>query len=219
MAETRLVAEPGRPTGSAASRRLRHAGRIPAVVYGHGMEPLPVSVGARDLRAALAHGVNQLLTLEVGGSTHMVLARQLQRHPVRRTVSHVDFQVVRRDEVVTVEVPIVAVGEASAVEREGGIVEHPMSTLTVRSTPGRIPENVTVDLSKLEPGGALRVRDIALPAGVTTDIDPDEVVVVAAAPTVEVKAEQPEAAEATVAEGAGHASAARASEGGAAEEA
>ncbi len=179
MAEMTLVAETGRPRGSAASRRLRHAGRVPAVVYGHGMEPLAVSVGARDLRTALLHGSNQVLTLEVGKDRHMVLARQLQRHPVRHTVSHVDFQVVRSGEVVSAEVPVVLVGTASQVEMAHGVVEHVLSTLTVHTTPGQIPSEVEADVSALEVGGAVRVRDLLLPEGVTTDVDPDEAVVIA----------------------------------------
>ena len=194
MAQVTLVAELGRTTGSSASRRLRHAGRVPGVVYGHGMEPVAVSVGARDLRAALStHGINQVLTLQLGGSTHLVLARQLQRHPVRHTVAHVDFQVVRSDEIVSAEVPIVAVGTATKVEQERGILEHPLSTLSIRSTPGLIPEEITVDVSDLEVGGAIRVRDIKLPRGVTTEVDPDEPVIVAALPRAEVEA-VPEAA-------------------------
>ncbi len=185
MAEVKLVAELGRPTGSSSSRRLRHEGRVPAVVYGHGMQPLPVSVVARDLRTALSvHGLNQVLTLDVDGSTHLVLARQLQRHPVRHTVAHVDFQVVRRDEIVSAEVPLVLVGTATQVERERGLLEHTLTTLSIRSTPDQIPQEITVDVSELEIGGALRVRDLALPRGVTTDADPEEPVVIAAASTV-----------------------------------
>jgi large subunit ribosomal protein L25 len=158
------------------------------------MEPVAVSVGARDLRAALStHGINQVLTLQLGGSTHLVLARQLQRHPVRHTVAHVDFQVVRSDEIVSAEVPLVAVGTATKVEQERGILEHPLSTLSIRSTPGLIPQEITVDISDLEVGGAIRVRDIKLPRGVTTEVDPDEPVIVAALPRAEVEA-VPEAA-------------------------
>ena len=136
MAEVKLVAELGRTKGSSASRRLRTAGRVPGVVYGHGMAPLSLSVVARDLRSALSvHGLNQVLTLEVDGTAHLVLARQLQRHPVRHTVSHVDFQVVRRDEIVSAEVPIVLIGTAIKVERERGVLEHVLTSLSVRSTP------------------------------------------------------------------------------------
>jgi large subunit ribosomal protein L25 len=218
MAEVRLVAELGRTTGSSASRRLRHAGRVPAVVYGHGMEPLSVSVGARDLRSALSvHGLNQVLTLDVGGNDHLVLARQLQRHPVRHTLAHVDFQVVRRDEVVSAEVPVVIVGTAVKVERDRGVLEHTLSSLSIRSTPEQIPQEITVDVSDLEVGGALRVRDLVLPQGVTTDIDPDEPVVLAAASTVaaEVAAEEAaEAAEGAEAAAAGEGAAASAGDAG-----
>jgi large subunit ribosomal protein L25 len=232
MAEVRLVAELGRPTGSNASRRLRHAGRVPAVVYGHGMKPLPVSVGARDLRAALSvHGLNQVLTLDVDGSSHLVLARQLQRHPVRHTLAHVDFQVVRRDEIVSAEVPVVLVGTATQVERERGLLEHTLTSLSIRSTPEQIPQEISVDVSELEIGGALRVRDLVLPRGVTTDVDPDEPVVIAAASTVaaalaaeeaaaeEAAAEEAaEAAGAEVAEGASTAEASRVDGAASAEE-
>jgi large subunit ribosomal protein L25 len=181
MAEVKLVAELGRTTGSSASRRLRVSGRIPAVIYGHGMKPIAVSVGARDLGAALSgHGLNQVLQLEVEGSAHLVLARQLQRHPVRRTVAHVDFQVVGRDEVVNAEVPIVVVGVAANVERDRGVLEHVLTSLSIRTTPERIPEEITLDVSEMEVGQALRVRDLVLPEGVTTDADPDEPVVIAA---------------------------------------
>ena len=109
MAEITLVAEPGRTTGSSESRRLRAAGRIPAVVYGHGMEGLSVSVDGRELRHALSGdaGTNQLLELKIGSDSHLAMARVLQRHPVRHTVMHVDFQVVSRDEVISAEVPLV----------------------------------------------------------------------------------------------------------------
>jgi large subunit ribosomal protein L25 len=194
MAEISLVAELGRTTGSRESRRLRHTGRVPAVVYGHGMAPLSVSVVARDLRAALmAHGLNQVLTLKVEGSTHLVLARQLQRHPVRRTVSHVDFQVVRQDEIVHAEVPLVIAGTATQVEQERGVIEQTLTSLSIRSTPGQIPEEIAVDITALEVGGMIRVRDLQLPEGVTTEVDPEDVVVVAAAAQVEV-APEPEAA-------------------------
>jgi large subunit ribosomal protein L25 len=194
MAEITLVAELGRTTGSSESRRMRHSGRVPAVIYGHGMDPLSVSVGARDLRTALStHGVNQVLTLKLESATHLVLARQLQRHPVRRTVAHVDFQVVRADEIVSAEVPLVIVGTTVLVDREGGVLEHTLTSLTVHSTPQQIPQEISVDVSELEVGGSIRVRDLQLPEGVTTDVDPDEAVVVAAAARAEVAAEAAEA--------------------------
>jgi large subunit ribosomal protein L25 len=206
MAEFTLIAEPGRATGSSESRRLRAEGRIPAVVYGHGMDGISVSVDGRELRHALSGeaGLNQLLSLEVGSDTHLALARAIQRHPVRHTVLHVDFQVVRRDQVISAEVPVVLTGEAKSVEQENGIVEQVLTSLTVNATPDRIPGNIEVDISELTVGGAIRVGDLRLPAGVTTDIAPDEPVVMA---SVTRAAIEEEAAEAEAGEGEGEAAA------------
>ena len=199
MPEITVAAEPGRPTGSAASRRLRAAGRIPAVVYGHSVEATPVSVDGRDLRVALsgASGVNQLLSLDVAGTRHLALARVLQRHPVRGTVTHVDFKVVSRDEVVSAEVPVVLVGEARAVEQEKGMLQHPLTSLTIHARPGSIPTAIEVDVSGLAIGDAVRVGQLRLPSGVTTDIDPEEPVVVAAGSSVTGEEAEADAASAT----------------------
>jgi large subunit ribosomal protein L25 len=180
MPEITLVAEPGRRTGSPESRRLRALGRIPAVIYGHGVSGLLVSVDGRDLRHALSGdaGLNQLLSIEVGSDTHLAMARVLQRDPVRHTVVHIDFQVVRRDEVVTADVPLVLVGDAKAVEQEQGLVEQPLQSLAVRATPADIPSSIEVDITALEIGATIKVSDLTLPDRVTTDVSPDEVVVV-----------------------------------------
>jgi large subunit ribosomal protein L25 len=181
MAEITLVAETGRPAGSSASRRLRKEGKIPAVVYGHGIDPITVAVDGRELRHALTgdSGLNALLNLTVDGTAHLAMARVLQRHPVRGTVTHIDFQIVRRDEIITAEVPIHLVGEAKAVQSEGGIVDHPLTSLTVAATPALIPHSIEVDVSGLTVGDAIRVGDLQLPAGVTTEVDPEEAVVIA----------------------------------------
>src|SRR5262249_3287635 len=149
--------------------------------YGHGQSVAAVSVDARDLRHALSGdaGLNQLLSLQVGSETHLALARSLQRHPVRHTVVHVDFLIVRRDEVISADVPIVLVGEAKSVEQEQGIVEQQLTSLAVNATPDRIPPHFEVDISGLTVGEAVRVSDLALPSGVTTDVSPDEPVVLA----------------------------------------
>jgi large subunit ribosomal protein L25 len=218
MPEVTLTAEKGRPTGSSATRRLRAAGQVPAVVYGHGMEPLVVSVNARDLRHVLsAHGLNQVLSLEVGGTKHLVLARQLQRHPVRHTVAHVDFQVVRRDEVVHASVAIVLQGSTTLVTREGGLVEQTMTSLAVRATPEHIPTEITVDVSEMTVGDVIRVGDLRLPPDVITEVSPEEVVVLAAASRV--AAEVAEAEEAAAEAAAGETGAGKATPEGAAESA
>ena len=218
MAEITLVAEPGRATGSSESRRLRAAGRIPAVVYGHGIDGISVSVDGRDLRHALSgeSGTNQLLELKIGSDTHLALARVLQRHPVRHTVVHVDFQIVRRDEVVTADVPIILVGEAKAVEQEQGLVEHLLTSLPVKATPSRIPHSIDVDISDLKVGEGIRVGDLKLPSGASTDAPEDEIVVIAS--ISRVAAEVAEIAEAE-AEAAAEAEVAEGEEAGAAEEA
>lgn len=184
MAEIPLVAEVRDEQGSAASRRLRAAGKVPGVLYGHGTDPIALAVDARALRVGLssAAGENALFQLEVAGGRHLAIARQLQRHPVRHTVAHVDFQVVSRDEVVAAEVPIHLVGEAEAVRLAGGTIEHVLVTLPVKARPADIPPAIEVDLSSLEVGTTLRVGDVAAPAGVSIEADPETAVVVALAP-------------------------------------
>jgi large subunit ribosomal protein L25 len=200
MAEITVEAETGRPIGTAASGRLRAEGRIPAVIYGHGLAPLPVSVDGRSLRTALSGeaGLNALLSVRVDGQTHLTMAKDIQRHPVRNTVLHLDLQVVRRDEVVTAEVPINLVGDPLQVTRNQGVVEHTLTSLTIHSEPGRIPTSIDVDVSELTIGETIRVGDLQLPSGVTTDLDPEEAVVIAqgSAVSAEVAAEEAEAAEA-----------------------
>ncbi|HET7489945.1 MAG TPA: 50S ribosomal protein L25 [Acidimicrobiales bacterium] len=210
MAEITLPVESGRPTGSRASGRLRAAGKIPGVIYGHGLEPVSVAVDARALRLALSTeaGMNALLNLQVGGSSHLTMARELQRHPVRHTVTHVDFQIVRRDEVMAADVPINLVGDAEEVHRGDGIVDQQLFALTVHATPVHIPNVIEVDVSGLTIGDTVRVSDLRLPAGVTTEVDPEAAVVVAQPPRVAEEAEGEEAAGEAPAEGGGEAPAA-----------
>lgn len=206
MAEITLPVERGRTTGSRAAGRLRAAGKIPGVVYGHGIEPLPVAVDARALRSALSTdaGMNALLNLTLDGTTHLTLARELQRHPVRHTVLHVDFQIVRRDEVISVDVPVTLVGEADAVHRGDGVIDHQLFTLHVRATPASVPNAIEVDISGLAIGDTIRVGDLTLPAGVETEVDPDQPVVTGQPPQVSeadlLTEEQAEAAAAAEAE-------------------
>lgn len=204
-AEISLAAEANRPRGSRHSRRLRAAGRIPAIVYGHGIEPLAVAVDARELRAVLTTeaGFNALLNLSVDSGSHLTLARDIQRDPVRGTVIHVDFQIVRRDEIVSAEVPVVLVGEAEEVHRGDGVVEQQLFSLVVHATPARIPTSIDVDISGLAIGDTVRVGDLALPDGATTDIDPEQAVVVAQARQAEEIEQPAEGAEAEAGSGPG----------------
>ena len=186
MPEIDLVAEAGRATGSRSSGRLRAAGKIPGIIYGHGIEPVPVAVEGRALRAALntEAGLNALLDLQVDGTTHLTVARDVPRDPVRGTVLHVDFQIVRRDEVISAEVPINLGGEAEGLHRADGVVDHQLFSLTVHATPGRIPNAIDVDITALAVGDTIRVGDVRLPEGVTTDVDAEMPVVVGQPPQV-----------------------------------
>jgi large subunit ribosomal protein L25 len=218
MADLTLTAETGRPRGSRASNRLRNAGKVPAVVYGHGQEPVPVTVDWRALRAALTTdaGVNALLTLHVDGEETLALVRELQRDPIKRRVDHVDFIRVSRDEAITVEVPIHLHGEAEAVLREDGMVEQALNALVVHTKPTNIPNELVVDISEMTIGDSIRVSDIRLPEGVTTDVDPDEAVATALVTRATIEAE--EAAEAAEGEAIGEAEAAEGGEAAAAGE-
>jgi large subunit ribosomal protein L25 len=145
-----------------------------------------VAVLARELRVALngEAGANQLLSLETGSSTYLTLAREMQRHPVAQTVTHVDFQIVRRDEVISADVSIVLIGEALEVHHGEGLVDQQMFTLAIKARPADIPTSVELDISGLTIGDQLRVSELTLPAGVTTDIDPESAIVIGQPPRV-----------------------------------
>jgi large subunit ribosomal protein L25 len=220
MAEITLTAELGRPLGSRATRRLRREGKIPGVIYGHGTEPIAVAVVGRDLRIALSgeSGSNTLLSLETGAESYLTLARELQRHPVKNTVTHVDFQIVRRDELIAAEVPLTIVGEALEVHHGDGLVEQQLFTLPVRARPADIPSSFEIDVTELTIGGAVRVGEITLPDGVTTDLDPETTIVAGQPPRIQVlEAEGEEGAvegEEGAAEGAAPPGEAAAADGG-----
>jgi large subunit ribosomal protein L25 len=179
MADTFLTLETGRAHGSRSSRRLRREDKIPAILYGFETDPTSVAVGRRELRRALTTeaGTNALLTLDLSGTAKTAVVRDIQRDPVRNAVLHVDFLVVDPNVAINVEVGIVLVGESEAVVKaEGGTVEHLLHTLTVLTRPDNIPNELTIDISGLEIGDTLRVRDIVLPDGVSTDVDPEDAV-------------------------------------------
>lgn len=206
MSEVTLTAEHGRTTGSSSSGRLRTEGKIPGVVYGHGIDPISISVARRELRAALhtEAGHNALINLQVDGGSHLTIVKDLQRHPVRNEVTHVDFLVINRNEVLTVDVPIVLEGEAAEVVANDGTIDQQLFTLSVQAKPGQIPNELTLDISGMAIGDALRVSDLTLPAGVETSVDPEEPVVTAAVTRAAIELEQAdaEAAEEAAAEAA-----------------
>jgi large subunit ribosomal protein L25 len=192
-----LTAETGRPTGSRNANRLRADGMIPAVVYGLGQEPKAVTVAWAELRRALTTdaGVNALIDLAVDGETHLSMVKDLQRHPVRREVTHVDFLLIDRNAPLSVEVPVALHGSAAKVDAMKGMIDQLMYTLTVKAKPGAIPNQLDADVSHLEIGTSLKVSEVPLPEGVTTDVDPDEAVAIGS-PTRSTIIMQQEAAKA-----------------------
>ena len=181
MSEITLTAEVGRTLGSSSTRRLRREGKIPGVVYGHGTEPIAVAIEAPALRVALngESGTNQLLELDTGDQRLLVLAKVLQRHPVRGTLQHVDFQITNRDETVTVEVPVILVGEAVEVRHADGAVDQQLFAVSVKARPDSIPNSIELDISAMVPGDLLRVADLTLPDGVEADTDLEAAIAIA----------------------------------------
>jgi large subunit ribosomal protein L25 len=194
--EQKLVAEKRDGSGKGVARKLRAAGRVPAVLYGHGMDPVSLSVDSREL-FHLFHtraGTNVLVGLVVDGNEHLAMPREIQRDHIKGRFVHVDFLVVRRDEKIHVSVPIRVVGESVGV-KAGGVVEHHLWELQVECLPADVPEAIEADISDLDIGSGLRVSDLKAPSGATILTDPDESVVAVQQPQMAVEEEE-EAAEA-----------------------
>lgn len=177
-----LQADSTRVTGTRTSKRLRREGQIPGVVYGLGGEPTIVAVGYSDLRQAMSTdaGLNALLQLNVDGTVEECIVKDLQRHPVRDEVIHVDFLRVDPNQEVSVDVPLSFVGEAREVEQASGMVDQNMFTLEILAKPAAIPNELEVDISAMAIGDSIRVGDLALPEGVRTEVDPEDAIAVAA---------------------------------------
>ena len=169
MAANLLKAHTGRIGGTRPSRRLRRSGSVPAVVYGLGGDPVTLQVDLADLRTALSTdaGLNALINLDVNGEQQLSIVKDLQRHPVRRDILHVDFLRIDPHEEVEIEVPLVLTGEPKKVTQASGMVDQVMHRVPVRAKPVDIPAEVTADVSGLEVGSSLRVSDIEFPDGVT----------------------------------------------------
>jgi large subunit ribosomal protein L25 len=175
MSETKLIAQPRATSGSPAARRLRSEGHIPGVIYGQGMTPISVTVERRELRLALSGpaGSNTVLALEVSGKSYPAVVKEMQRHPVKRSVSHIDFLQVNMNEEITVSVPLHLVGEAKTVIAEGGLVDKAVDTIEVSCTPSDMPNSFDVDISHMHPHDVIRLSDLTMPKGVTALGDPD----------------------------------------------
>ncbi len=200
MSQVRIAAEPRTEFGKGGARRTRRAGKVPAVLYGHGAEPRHLSLPSRELALALRRDANALLTLEVEGGSELALAKDVQRDPIKQTIEHVDLIAVRRGEKVTVDVPITLVGEAD----RDTLVDQLLTSLSLEAEATNLPTGVEVDIDGLGVGQQIHASQVPLPAGATLVSDGELLVVNGtAAPTAEqIDAELAEA-EAEV--GAGHA--------------
>lgn len=170
-------------TGKGASRRARREGKVPAVLYGHGTDPQHLELPARELAAVLRNfGTNAVLTLDIEGTEALALPKQLEIHPIRRSIQHVDLIVVRRGEKVTVEVNVSVEGEATP----GALVTQEANVVEIESDAMSIPESITVSVEGVEAGTQITAAQLELPDGVTLVSDPELLVVnVVAAPTEE----------------------------------
>jgi large subunit ribosomal protein L25 len=193
VSEVRLIAESRTEFGKGFARRIRRAGKVPAVLYGHGTDPRHLSLDAREFAHALKGGANTVLTLQLDGGDELALPKSVVRHPLRDYFEHVDLLLIRRGEKVTVDIPIVLEGDAAA----GTLVLTDLTTLSVEVEAMSIPESLVVDLTGAEAGTQFLAGDVPLPAGAGLITDPDALVVsVQTAPTAEELDAETEAAEA-----------------------
>src|SRR5688500_14357996 len=198
MATVNLDAEPRADAGKGFARKLRSQGQIPAVIYGHGRDPQPLSLNARDLDKLLEHIVAESTVIEVkiGDDTSKTLIREIQRHPYKRQILHVDFQALVAGEKVIVNIPIVLMGIPEGVRLGGGVLDQTLRELEIKVDPSDIPNHLEVDVTNLIIGDSLHVSDIPLPPGIEVMDDMEASVCVVAAPRAVIEeTAAPEAAE------------------------
>jgi len=192
--QIKLNARPRQEVGKSAVKRVRERGSIPAVVYGSHQEPQDVEVNAREVETILAHAIGENLlvdlTIEGDKASKLAMIQDVQHHPVRGDILHVDFHAVKANETVSAEVPIEPTGEAVGVKTGGGILEQMLRELEIECLPKDLPDVFNVDVSNLKIGDAIHVKDIALPSGVSTDADGEITVFMVAEPTVATETEE-----------------------------
>ncbi|HET6652357.1 MAG TPA: 50S ribosomal protein L25/general stress protein Ctc [Nocardioides sp.] len=194
MSESNIQAEPRTEFGKGAARRIRRADKVPAVLYGHGTDPVHITLPGHDTMLALKHGgANALLTLTVDGKEQLALPKQIQRDPIKGFLEHLDLILVRKGEKVTVEIPVHLNGEPGPDALV--VTEH--STITVEAEATHIPEYVEVSIEGAEVGTQIFVRDLEMPSGSTILADEDTLIVnITHAPTAEELEAELEEAEA-----------------------
>jgi large subunit ribosomal protein L25 len=202
--QVKLKVEPRTNVGRSAVRKLRARGLIPAVIYGGNDKPQPLQVIARDINAMMsqASGENVLVELEIAGegASRTALVQEVQHSPVGGDIRHVDFHAISMDEMIQAEVPLEATGVAIGVKTFGGLLEQSLRALTIECLPANLPDRIIVDVSQLNIGDSIHVRNIQFPQGVTPKVQPDLTAFSVVAPVIE---EVPVAAEAEAAAAAG----------------
>ena len=174
MSENRLQAESRTEFGKGAARRIRRAHKVPAVLYGHGTDPIHVSLPGHDTMMALKHGgANALLSIELDGDTQLALPKQVQRHPVRGELEHLDLILVRRGEKVTVDVPIHVVGDAAPET----VVTLENATISLEAEATHIPEFIELSIEGAQAGTQVHASDLELPKGSSLQVDEELLVV------------------------------------------
>lgn len=193
MSEVKLTAETRTEFGKGAARRIRRDHKVPGVLYGHGSDPLHLTLPGHDLLLAL-RTPNVLIALDIDGkSNELAIPKSVQRDPIKGFLEHVDLLLVKRGEQVTVEIPVQVEGELAP---GGNLLEHVLDALPVQAEATHIPESVSVSVEGLAAGASVLAKDIALPKGVTLNVDADAVVLqVLAAQAEEAREGESEGAE------------------------
>lgn len=196
--QLKINAQPRTESGRNAVKKIKHAGFVPAVIYGSKDPARNLKINEREVSRLLGHATSESVLVEVsiqGAETKTALISEVQHHPVTGAILHLDLHAVAMDELLTAEVNVETTGEPAGVKTSGGVMEIILRTLEIECLPVDLPEAITVDVSALEIGQAIHVRDLALPKGVTVLNDGDLTVVSVAAPTV-VEETTPSTAEA-----------------------
>lgn len=191
--QVKLTAERRTATGRSAVRKLKAKGVVPAVIYGAKDKAEPLQVSRRDINSMLSHaaGENILVELEIAGKSRLALVQEVQHAPLGNAILHIDFHAVSMDEVIQADVPLEPMGIANGVKNMGGLLEQNLRSLAIECLPRDLPDVIPVDVAALNIGDAIHVREIPLPPGVTTRVQPDLTAFSVLAPTVE---EEPVAA-------------------------
>jgi large subunit ribosomal protein L25 len=184
MATVSLSANARDGKGKGAARSLRSQGQVPAVIYGHGRQPQPLALNARDLDKLLSHiqAESTVIEVTVDGHTAKTLIREIQRHPIKRQILHVDFQALVAGEKVTVSIPIVLLGVPEGVRLEGGVLDQTLREIEIEVDPSNIPDHVEYDITNMVIGDSVHISDLKVPEGVEVIDDPETSVAVLAAP-------------------------------------